>query len=139
MAPFQSRGLWAASAENSLARFLALVLLDVGVDDVADVVAAIFVFDQGDVVFFIFVVVEFDVFDFHIAVGIDHRHASVFDVLFGFFFLFVLVFTGGRDLQRRFGGDLLDDALFLGFFVLGLRVIVIALLIVGIGSGRNGW
>src|SRR6185437_8436953 len=107
---------------------LALVLLDVGVDDAADVVVLGLAFlYKARVLLVLFAVLDFAILD---VVLVDHRHAGAFGLgLLGGFFLF-LVLAGCGDLDRSLVGNGLDD--FLDFGLLSLLVLVLRLFVLGV-------
>src|SRR5437868_3560967 len=124
MAPYQSRRRWGAGGKQ----ILPFVLLDVGVDDAADVVILVVIFLEKGVVF-LFLVLAFD-FDILDVVLVHHRHAGPVGLgLFAGFFFFVLVLAGSDHLERGLAFNSLDDGLFdLGLFflvVLALRFLVL--------------
>src|SRR6185437_12936935 len=98
---------------------LPVVLLDVCVDDVADVVLVFLFFEEaGGIV--VFVVFDFNVFD--LGIGVDHRHHGIF--FFGFYDFFFLVVVARND-QRR----LIDNHFFFLDFVFGLGVLCLGALV----------
>src|SRR6185369_16943369 len=98
-----------------------LILLDVGIDDAADIVIFVFVVLQERVVLFLLIVLDDDVFD---VILVDDLHADTFGLglLDDFFFL---VLAGGGDHERRLVGNWFDDL----FGVLALLVLVFSLFV----------
>jgi hypothetical protein len=104
---------------------LPFVLLDVGIDDAADIVILIFVVFQKAVVFLFVIIFDNDVFEL---VLVDDCHTGAFS--FGLLdsFLFFVLARGGDD-ERGFVRDRLDDF----FDLFALLVFVLAVLVVGFG------
>ncbi len=111
----------------------AFVLLDIGVDDAADIVFVFFHFLEQAVVLVVFDVLVRDILEIRIAVAFDDRHAGALGFgLFGDGFFLVVV---GGNLEWRLVRDGLDDlVLRLSLF----RFLLLVLRLFVIGLGRDG-